>query len=102
MLTWNNGGAGYTLAGGASTTFTYVVTVPSEYFGTYDDDGDLTPYEYRNIAIVRPEVGDNIELNAEVMITDGNIICSPNFIKNTLCVVLDFLRNITEKVNLFG
>ena len=36
--------------------------------------------------------------NAEVMITDGNIICSPNFIKNTLCVVLDFLRNITEKV----
>lgn len=36
--------------------------------------------------------------NAEVMITDGNIICSPNFIKNTLRVVLDFLRNITEKV----
>jgi len=36
--------------------------------------------------------------NAEVMITDVNIICSPNFIKNTLRVVLDFLRNITEKV----
>lgn len=36
--------------------------------------------------------------NAEVMITDGNIICSPNLIKNTLRVVLDFLRNITEKV----
>jgi hypothetical protein len=36
--------------------------------------------------------------NGEVMIRDGNIFCSPSFIKNTLRIVFDFLGNITGKV----
>jgi len=36
--------------------------------------------------------------NSEVTVKDGNIVCYPNFLRNTFSVVLDFLSNITEKV----
>ncbi len=36
--------------------------------------------------------------NSEVAITDGNLVCYPNFISNTLSMILDFLSDITEKV----
>ena len=36
--------------------------------------------------------------NTEISTTDGNIVCSPNFVKKTYSVVFDFLSNITERV----
>ena len=36
--------------------------------------------------------------NTEISTTDGNIVCSSNFIKKTFSVVFDFLSNVTEKV----
>jgi len=36
--------------------------------------------------------------NTEIATEDGNIVCSPNFIRKTYSVVLDFLSNITERV----
>jgi len=65
VIVWNNNGAGYTLAAndGASggddeLEFSYVVTVPSEYFGE----------EYRNHAIVQPEDQEAIHLETLVEI----------------------------------
>jgi len=67
VITWNNGGEGWTLEAGGELEFTYVVTVPSEYFGEYNDDGSYDPYQYENFALVRTEVED-IELESTVEI----------------------------------
>ncbi len=56
VLTWNNGGDGWTLASGAELEFSYDVTLTSEYFGEYQD-GELTPYKYRNVVIVLHDAG---------------------------------------------
>lgn len=66
VITWNNNGNGYPLAAGQQLTFSYVVTIPSEYFGT---DADPTiPYVYRNVAVIRPVDSNEIRVNEDVMI----------------------------------
>ncbi|MDD3647756.1 MAG: hypothetical protein PHS44_04640 [Candidatus Dojkabacteria bacterium] len=75
VIRWDNNNGGYTLAAndGASggedeIEFSYIVTVPSEYFGTYEN-GEFEPYKYRNFAIVKPEEQEQIELRTVVEIT---------------------------------
>lgn len=67
IITWNNDGAGWELGPGESlTSFNYIVTVPSEYFGTYEN-GVFVPYQYRNFAIVHTE-DEDFELETELEI----------------------------------
>ncbi len=68
VIRWDNNGAGYTLPGGGTLTFSYDVTVPSEYFGTYNENNEFVPYQYKNFAIVKPKDKDKIELTTTVEI----------------------------------
>jgi hypothetical protein len=92
VIRWDNNDAGYTLAandgssgGDDEIEFSYVVTVPSAYFGTDD------PIEYRNHAIVSPQDQDDITLE-----TVSEITCVPapetglfdNAIRNILIALL--------------
>jgi len=61
ILTWNNNGNGWELAGGASLTFTYVVTIPYDHLTT-----DGSENVFRNVVIVRPEGQDDIQREATV------------------------------------
>lgn len=77
VIRWDNDDLGYTLqandgaaGGGDETEFSYIVTVPSEYFGTYEGEV-FVPYQYRNDAIVKPENQDEIPLHTIV-----EIICA--------------------------
>jgi hypothetical protein len=66
-ITWNNDSDGWELEAGEEITFSYTVTIPS----TYLSEGG-SEYEFRNVVVVTPEVGDDIEREAEVSIT-----CAP-------------------------
>jgi hypothetical protein len=77
VIRWDNDDNGYTLAandgssgGSDEIEFSYIVTVPAEYFGTYVD-GVFDPYEYRNHVIVKPEDQDAIDLRTVVEIVCG-------------------------------
>lgn len=83
VIRWDNNDNGYTLepndgadGGNDEIEFSYIVTVPSEYFGTYDVNGDFDPYEYRNHAVVQPE-GDTpiiLETVVEIMCLGTGIL----------------------------
>ncbi len=67
VITWDNDGEGWTLGAGESLpVFSYVVTVPSDYFGEYIN-GEFVPYEYENFAVVRTE-NEDFELETTVEI----------------------------------
>ena len=65
VITWNNGGSGFTIAASASTTFSYQVTIPAASAGE-TVNGTWVPYTFENFAIVRPEEGNDIELTTSV------------------------------------
>ncbi|MBN2015289.1 hypothetical protein JW766_00450 [Candidatus Dojkabacteria bacterium] len=74
VIRWDNNDTGYVLqpndgaAGGADEIeFSYIVTVPSEYFGTWEG-GVFVPYQYRNHAVVKPRDEEPIELATVVSI----------------------------------
>ncbi|MBN2015291.1 hypothetical protein JW766_00460 [Candidatus Dojkabacteria bacterium] len=74
VIRWDNNDTGYTLQPNDGTTggademeFSYIVTVPSEYFGTWEG-GVFVPYQYRNHAIVKPRDQGQIELSTVVQI----------------------------------
>lgn len=91
VITWNNNGAGWELAGGGSLTFTYDVTVPSEYFGTYDGD-TFIPYQYRNFAIVETQTGQlpPLETVVEIMclVPTGIFDQAVNAVVFALCLII--------------
>jgi hypothetical protein len=75
VIRWDNNDAGFTLAAndGASggddeIEFSYIVTVPDEYFGE-TVNGVFVLYEYQNLAVVKPEDQEPIELSTIVEIT---------------------------------
>jgi len=74
VIRWDNSDQGYTLeandgapGGNDEMEFSYIVTVPSAYFGTYED-GEFVPNQFRNHAIVKPENQDAIELSTIVQV----------------------------------
>ncbi|MFC1780552.1 hypothetical protein ACFLY9_02565, partial [Patescibacteria group bacterium] len=77
VIRWDNDDSGYTLSandgssgGTDEVEFSYIVTVPAEYFGT-TVNGVFDPYEYRNHAVVKPEDQDEIDLRTVVEIVCG-------------------------------
>jgi hypothetical protein len=76
VIRWDNNDAGYTLqandgsaGGNDEVEFSYIVTVPSTYFGAYDENGIFVPYEYINHAVVQPQGDEPINLETVVEIT---------------------------------
>ncbi len=74
VIRWDNNDAGYALQANDGATggddeieFSYIVTVPSDYFGE-EVDGVFVPYQYENNAIVKPEDQDEIPLHTIVEI----------------------------------